>query len=341
MRTASMPRRRRRRPASRHRRLDIRRAHQRLADQHRVDAGRRQLGELLRAAEAGLGDDGRRRPGSPASSSNVRRTSTSSVVRSRLLMPMISAPAATATSSSAPSWTSTSDGQAQPLAPARAARPASAGSSAATISRIASAPAASASSTCNASTMKSLRSSGSELAARARRRSSSEPPNLCRLGEDRERRRPAPLVGADDLLERQVLPDRAGARRAALVLGDQRQSRPASAAQERSPVAPRPIARRPPRHRRLDARARPPPRHRLPGRLEDRRQPVHAPRQLLRAGDEALERLRGRAGVDRPPGRPHPVGQGVGAPAGVDRRRRRSAPPAPAPVPARRRRSRG
>ena len=60
--------------------------------------------------------------GTCASSSNVRRVSTSSVVRSRLLIPISRAPSSSATSSSRSSWTSTSARQAEPACLARAAR---------------------------------------------------------------------------------------------------------------------------------------------------------------------------------------------------------------------------
>ena len=76
------------------------------------------------------------------SSSNVRAVSTTSVVRSRLLIPMISASIAFAASSSRSSWTSTSTASPSPCA-APCSPESSAGVSAATISRIASAPAAS------------------------------------------------------------------------------------------------------------------------------------------------------------------------------------------------------
>ena len=71
--------------------------------------------------------------------------------------------------------------------------------------------------------MKSLRRIGRPEAARAARRSSSEPPKCGSVGEHRERRGAAALVGGADLGDVGSGGDLAGARRAPLELGDQRQ----------------------------------------------------------------------------------------------------------------------
>ena len=73
--------------------LDVRRAHQRLADQHRVDAGlarARSRSEAVR--EAGLRDDRRPRPGRRAAARTSAGCRPASVVRSRLLIPISRAP---------------------------------------------------------------------------------------------------------------------------------------------------------------------------------------------------------------------------------------------------------
>ncbi len=99
------------------------------------------------------------------------------------------------------SWTSTSTSRSRSRASRCRSAEVVADRSAATISRIASAPAAADSYTWYGSTMKSLRSTGRSVAARAARRSSSEPPKCVRLGEHRQRGGAAALVGGDDLLD--------------------------------------------------------------------------------------------------------------------------------------------
>ena len=62
--------------------------------------------------------------------------------------------------------------------------------------------------------MKSLRRIGSATPRARAARSSSEPPNLSLLGQDRERRGAAALVGGDHVRERELLADHPGRRRA-------------------------------------------------------------------------------------------------------------------------------
>ena len=149
--------------------------------------------------------------------------------------------------------------------------------------------------------MKSLRRIGSSVAARASRRSSSEPPKWRLLGEDRQRRRAAALVGLHDLgaAERpsRISPAE-GERRLCSAISEV-PGRASASANGRSSsslgrgslelgerhLAPAPLER---------ARAWPRPAPRA-GRSR---------RQLLRARHEALQHLARRAGVDRLLGAP-------------------------------------
>ena len=99
----------------------VRRAHQRLADQHRVDAGRpqpRDVGGVRIPDSATMirsaGTRGRMRVASSRSTVNVRR--------SRLLMPTIVAPASTARATSVSSCASTSASSPAAAAAASSAR---------------------------------------------------------------------------------------------------------------------------------------------------------------------------------------------------------------------------
>ncbi len=71
-----------------------------------------------------------------------------------------------------------------------------------------------------------------------------------RLGEDRERGGAAALVGADHVLELEVLADHAGRGRAALVLGDQRESGPRAARRRKCSPGRRSLRRASARRRR-------------------------------------------------------------------------------------------
>src|SRR5215210_2622577 len=85
--------------------------------------------------------------------------------------------------------------------------------------------------------MKSLRSTGSAVAALAATRSSRDPPN--QFGSVRTDSADAPVRG-DDVLDARAVADRALRRRAALVLGDDRDARPGQRLGERPWLRARP-----------------------------------------------------------------------------------------------------
>ena len=137
-----------------------------------------------------------RSSGTSARSRTARSVSTSSVRRSRLLIPISRAFVASARSSSRSSWASTSGSS--PISRARstsAARARVAGWRTAS-SRTTSAPAARRCGSWIGSTTNSFARTGMLTAARTARRSSTEPPNQCGSQRTRDRGRAAGLVGA-------------------------------------------------------------------------------------------------------------------------------------------------
>ena len=172
--------------------------------------------------------------------------STSRVLRSRLLIPMISAPSSSATFSSRSSWTSTS--ALSPSSPRLAVQRAQllrrqrgddqqdrVGPGGVGLVHLVGVD----------DEVLAQQREGSSRGARWRR-SSRRAAEAGPLGQDRERGGAAAFVGADHVLELQVLADRPGRRGAPLVLGDHRQARPGerrretSARARRSQHAPRP-----------------------------------------------------------------------------------------------------
>ena len=199
----------------------IRRAHQGLADERRIEAERPPAGDRGRVADARLGDDEailrhERRAGAPPArgrppASAGRGCSGRSGGRR----------VASARSSSRSSWASTSGSRPRSRA-ASTRRPRRAAGWRLARSSTRSAPAARSRGSWRGSTTNSLARTGTLTAARTARRSSTEPPNQCgshRTEIDRRAtRRVGPRAG-DRVVRRRD--DLAGRRRGALDLGDQ------------------------------------------------------------------------------------------------------------------------
>ena len=152
-------------------------AHEVLADERGVEADRP---PAARVAASRTPDSAttRRSSGTRWRRRTASSTSTRSVRRSRLLMPMSRASVPIAERSSRSAWASTSGSRPSSRASATS-RASSRGRWRAASSRTASAPAARSSGSWRASTTNSLASTGSDVAARAACRSSTEPPNQC------------------------------------------------------------------------------------------------------------------------------------------------------------------
>ena len=167
--------------------------------------------------------------------------------------------------------------------------------------------------------MKSLRRIGS-VDARARGAEVLERAAEARsLGQHRQRRRAAALVGADDVLQLEIVADHAGRRRAALVLGDHRQAGPGQRLGERPQLGRRrAVAVSAPTLRAATSSSR-----RSADRPGCARRSAPARsrvgRQAAGCAHEPLERGGGGARVDRPLGGPRRPARASRA-----RRRRRS-----------------
>ena len=157
------------------RRGRVRGAHERLADESRIEAGGAPAGDGGGVPDAAL-RDARRSPGTRSRSQTHRSGSTSSVRRSRLLIPISRAPVASAASISRASCASTSGSSPRSRARATSFAIRFAGCSTAR-RRTRSAPAARRRSSCRGSTMNSLARTGTETAALTARRSATDPPN--------------------------------------------------------------------------------------------------------------------------------------------------------------------
>ena len=149
-------------------------------------------------------------------------TSTSSVSRSRAFTPITSASLASARSRSSSVCVSTSAPMPRSRATASIAVSSSSAQGTDVMSSTASAPCARASITWAGCTRKSLRRTGARTDRRTASRSASDPVEMAGFREHRDRSRTAVVVG-DRPGDRVVVGrDRAGARRRALHLGDQR-----------------------------------------------------------------------------------------------------------------------
>ena len=199
----------------------IGRAHERLADQERMDAAAAHQRDVARRDDAALGDH---EPVGRHARQQVERRVERDVERLRrlrLLMPISGASTASARSSSCASWTSTSTSM--PNSRARAAssaRELRRRRAPPTISRIASAPSARDSATWYSSTMNSLRSTGSAHAARACDQVVVRALEELGVGEHRQAGRAGALVGRGDRARVERLAQHALARARALDLGD-------------------------------------------------------------------------------------------------------------------------
>ena len=205
------------------RRAGIGRAHERLADQERVHAVPAHARDVALRDDAALGDD--QPVGRHARQQVERRVAATRLKlrRLRLLMPMSGVGSAQRAlelgARRAP----------RPARPCRVARaaprapPAARRRARATMSRMQSAPSARDSATWYASTMKSLRSTGSAHAARAATRSSAAPWKNSRVGQHRQARRAVRARSDAAMAARvEVCAQHALARARLLDLGDDR-----------------------------------------------------------------------------------------------------------------------